>query len=82
MARKHRSWTSIDSYKGTLVVQNQETSSPGMAFLLATIAGTPDWEEFWAQLRSNDVAVTSGWEAAYGDFIAGGGDRPRGVLCI
>ena len=41
-----------------------------MAFLLATIAGTPDWEEFWAQLRSNDVAVTSGWEAAYyGDFI-------------
>ena len=66
-----------DSYKGTLVVQNPETSSPGMAFLLATIAGTPDWEEFWAQLRINDVAVTSGWEAAYyGDFIAGGGDRP------
>ena len=66
-----------ESYKGTLVVQNPETSSPGMAFLLATIAGTPDWEEFWAQLRSNDVAVTSGWEAAYyGDFIAGGGDRP------
>ena len=66
-----------DSYKGTLVVQNPETSSPGMAFLLATIAGTPDWEEFWAQLRTNDVAVTSGWEAAYyGDFIAGGGDRP------
>ena len=49
-----------DSYKGTLVVQNPETSSPGMAFLLATIAGTPDWEEFWAQLRINDVAVTSG----------------------
>jgi len=66
-----------NDYKGTLVVQNPETSSPGMAFLLATIAGTPNWEEFWTQLRANDVAVTNGWEAAYyGDFIAGGGDRP------
>jgi thiamine transport system substrate-binding protein len=66
-----------NEYKGTLVVQNPETSSPGMAFLLATIAGTPNWEEFWTQLRANDVAVTNGWEAAYyGDFIAGGGDRP------
>jgi thiamine transport system substrate-binding protein len=64
-------------YKSSLVVQNPETSSPGMAFLLATIAGTPDWEDFWKQLRTNDVIVTNGWEAAYyGDFIAGGGTRP------
>ena len=64
-------------YKSSLVVQNPETSSPGMAFLLATIAGTPDWEDFWKQLRANDVTVTNGWEAAYyGDFIAGGGSRP------
>ena len=64
-------------YKSSLVVQNPETSSPGMAFLLATIAGTPDWENFWKQLRANDVTVTNGWEAAYyGDFIAGGGSRP------
>ena len=63
-------------YKGSLVVQNPETSSPGLAFLLATIAGTPDWEKFWIELRANDVAVTSGWEEAYyGDFIAGGGER-------
>jgi thiamine transport system substrate-binding protein len=66
-----------DDYKSSLVVQNPETSSPGMAFLLATIAGTPDWEDFWRQLRTNDVTVTNGWEAAYyGDFIAGGGTRP------
>ncbi len=69
-----------DEYKSTLVVQNPETSSPGMAFLLATIAGTPDWEEFWKQLRTNDVTVTNSWEAAYyGDFIAGGGTRPMVV---
>ena len=67
-------------YKGSLVVQNPETSSPGLAFLLATIAGTPDWEKFWIELRANDVAVTSGWEEAYyGEFIAGGGERPMVV---
>lgn len=59
-----------------LVVQNPETSSPGLAFLLATIAGTDDWEQYWADLRANNVAVTAGWtEAYYGDFVAGGGER-------
>ncbi|MEM7140148.1 MAG: thiamine ABC transporter substrate-binding protein [Actinomycetota bacterium] len=64
------------AFAGQLVVQSPETSSPGLAFLLATIAGTDDWEQFWADLRANDVAVTAGWEDAYyGDFVAGGGDR-------
>jgi len=66
------------AYAGMLVVQNPETSSPGMAFLLATIAEFGDgWEAYWSALRRNDVAVTTGWEDAYyGEFIAGGGDRP------
>ena len=64
------------SFADQLVVQNPETSSPGLAFLLATIAGTDDWEQFWADLADNGVAVTAGWEDAYyGEFIAGGGDR-------
>lgn len=60
-----------------LVVQHPETSSPGLAFLLATIAAFGDgWELYWADLRANGVAVTAGWEDAYyGEFIAGGGDR-------
>ena len=63
-------------YANELVVQNPETSSPGLAFLLATIAGTPDWEQYWKDLRDNGVAITSGWEDAYyGEFKAGGGDR-------
>jgi len=69
----------IDSrYAGQLVVQNPETSSPGLAFLLATIAEYGDgWEEYWAALRRNEVAVTTGWEEAYyGEFVSGGGDRP------
>ena len=66
------------AYAGMLVVQSPETSSPGLAFLLATIARYGDgWEDYWAGLRDNGVAVTAGWEDAYyGEFTAGGGDRP------
>ncbi|MEX1281149.1 MAG: thiamine ABC transporter substrate-binding protein [Acidimicrobiia bacterium] len=68
------------AYAGLTVVQNPATSSPGLAFVLATIAeyGEDGWEDWWASLAANDVRVTSGWEEAYyGDFtVAGGGDRP------
>ena len=63
---------------GQFVTPNPETSSPGFAFLLATVAayGEDGWEDFWIDLRDNSVEVTAGWtEAYYGDFIAGGGDR-------
>lgn len=60
-----------------LVVQHPETSSPGLAFLLATIAAFGDgWELYWEDLRANGVTVTAGWEDAYyGEFISGGGER-------
>ena len=66
------------SYADMLVVQSPETSSPGLAFLLATIVRYGDgWEDYWASLRHNGVSVTAGWEDAYyGEFTAGGGDRP------
>ena len=66
------------AYAGMLVVESPETSSPGLAFLLATIAHYGDgWEDYWAALRGNDVSVTAGWEDAYyGEFTAGGGERP------
>lgn len=63
---------------GQFVTQNPETSSPGFAFLLATIAtfGEQGWEQYWESLVDNDVAVTAGWnDAYYGEFVAGGGDR-------
>jgi thiamine transport system substrate-binding protein len=65
------------AFAGQLAVENPETSSPGLAFLLATVAATPDWEAYWSALRDNDVAVTADWNTAYyGEFVAGGGDRP------
>jgi thiamine transport system substrate-binding protein len=62
------------AYQGKLVVENPATSSPGLAFLLATIAryGEDGWRDYWAKLRSNDVKVDDGWENAYdGDFTQG-----------
>jgi thiamine transport system substrate-binding protein len=69
-------------YADLLVVQNPATSSPGLAFLLATIEakGEDQWAAWWRQLRDNGVEVADGWEEAYyGSFSGGGaseGTRP------
>jgi thiamine transport system substrate-binding protein len=69
-----------EEYAGLFVTPGASTSSPGLAFLLATIAAEgEDWPEYWADLVENDVLVTAGWSDAYEvDFTAGGGagDRP------
>jgi thiamine transport system substrate-binding protein len=69
-------------YRGLLVVQNPATSSPGLAFLLATIARYGEaWPDFWQRLRDNDVAVVNGWSEAYlSEFTAGGGDGDRPLV--
>jgi thiamine transport system substrate-binding protein len=65
------------AYKGHLVVENPATSSPGLAFVLATIAryGERGWRAYWSKLRANGVQVVDGWDQAYnGSFTAGGGN--------
>ena len=69
------------AYKGLLVVQNPNTSSPGLAFLLATIAqfGESGWQDFWSSLRANDVKIVDGWTEAYTVEFSGSsgkGSRP------
>ncbi len=72
--------------------QDPRTSSPGLGFLLATIArfpendqGRDDWMDYWADLFTNGVKITSGWTEAYEVHFSGGygkwldghvGDRP------
>jgi thiamine transport system substrate-binding protein len=68
-------------YERLLVVENPATSTPGLAFLLATIArfGERDWQRYWSSLRQNRVLVVDGWEEAYNARFsgsAGKGDRP------
>jgi thiamine transport system substrate-binding protein len=70
------------AYDGLLVVENPATSTPGLAFLLATIAhnGEDRWQDYWRALRENDVLVVDGWEEAYNvrfsGSSAGTGERP------
>jgi thiamine transport system substrate-binding protein len=54
-------------YRGLLVVQSPATSTPGLAFLLATVAryGEPGWQRWWGRLRRNGVLVVDGWTEAY-----------------
>ncbi len=66
-------------YMGLLAVQNPATSSPGLAFLLATVGrfGETGYLEYWAGLVENDVLVVSDWETAYySEFTPYGGQRP------
>lgn len=67
------------AYAKLLVVQNPATSSPGNAFLLATIGAMGEAVAFdwWARMRANGVKVTKGWtEAYYTEFSHSGGARP------
>lgn len=62
----------------SFVTENPETSSPGFAFLLATIAtyGEDGWEDYWQRLADGGVTIEAGWEEAYyAQFAAGGGDK-------
>jgi thiamine transport system substrate-binding protein len=73
-------------YRGLSVVMDPATSSPGMAFLLATIAAYPDgtgdgWQGYWQRLRANDVAVAPGWTEAYNqEFTAGEGKGTKPIV--
>jgi len=63
-------------YRGLLVVENPATSSPGLAFLLATIAyyGESGYLDYWQRLKDNGVVVVNDWETAYySNFSASSG---------
>jgi thiamine transport system substrate-binding protein len=70
-------------YEGLLVVQNPATSSPGLAFLMATIAqfGEDGYLDYWGALRENNVAVVSSWETAYyTNFSGSSGQGPQPMV--
>ncbi|MFE0423087.1 thiamine ABC transporter substrate binding subunit [Streptomyces sp. NPDC058953] len=73
------------AYKDLLVVENAATSSPGLGFVLGTVAryGEDGWQGYWKKLKANGVKVVDGWEEAYNREFSGsaggkkeGGDRP------
>jgi len=66
-------------YNNMLAVENPATSSPGLAFLLATIGhfGTGKYLDYWRGLVANNVQVVNDWETAYyANFTRWGGSQP------
>lgn len=70
-------------YKGLLVMENPATSSPGLAFLMATIAhfGDQNYLDYWKDLKSNGMVVVSDWSTAYyTNFSASSGHGPQPLV--
>lgn len=58
--------------KGKIIVTDPRTSSPGLSFLLWTIARFGEgWVDYWRRLLPNLLTVTKGWSEAYDMFLAG-----------
>lgn len=70
------------AWQGKLVVENPATSSPGLAFLLATIAefGPDGWQAYWQALRANDVLVAEDWTTAYYTHFSATGEGTRPLV--
>jgi thiamine transport system substrate-binding protein len=71
-------------YKGLLVVENPATSSPGLVFLLATIAhfGENGYIQYWKDLRANGLVVVNGWETAYYTNFSGSSGKGSQPLVV
>jgi thiamine transport system substrate-binding protein len=70
-------------YRDQLVVQDPAASSPGLAFLLATVDmyGEDGYLDYWQSLKNNGVTITNGWnEAYYGSFSGGSGEGDRPIV--
>ncbi|MFD9541668.1 thiamine ABC transporter substrate binding subunit [Streptomyces sp. NPDC060022] len=69
------------AYKNLLVTENAATSSPGLGFLLGTVAtyGEDGYQDYWKKLKNNGVKVVDGWEQAYNEEFSGsaGGKKTK-----
>ena len=70
-------------YAGLLAVENPATSSPGLAFLMATVAefGEDGYLNYWQQLVDNGLVVVNDWETAYyTNFSGSSGQGPQPMV--
>lgn len=70
------------AYRDLFVTPSAATSSPGLAFLLATVAEYGEaWPAYWKRLMANGTRIASGWTDAYQvDFTQGGGEGDRPIV--
>lgn len=76
------------AYRGLLAVQNPATSSPGLAFLMATIAvfgeeGEDNYLAYWRELAANEVYISQDWtDSYYGQFSGAAGSEGERPLVV
>jgi len=71
-------------YKELLVVENPATSSPGLAFLLATIAeyGPEGYQAYWQQLKDNGLVIVNDWNTAYYTNFSGSSGKGQQPMVV
>ena len=67
-----------EEWRGKVALPSPVTSSPGRAFMLATLDyfdwedGNDEFSSWWTAMKDNDVIITSGWSEAYEPHYTGG----------
>jgi thiamine transport system substrate-binding protein len=70
-------------YQDLLVVPDAAASTPGLAFMLSTVArfGADGFAGYWESLRANGLLVVDSWSTAYfTEFTASGGGGTRPIV--
>jgi thiamine transport system substrate-binding protein len=69
---------------GLLVVENPAVSSPGLAFLLATIAqyGEDGYLNYWKSLKENGLVVVNDWSTAYYTNFSGSSGKGAQPMAV
>lgn len=72
------------AYKDLLVMENPATSSPGLAFVMASIAqyGPEKYLDFWKGLKENGLVVVSDWETAYYTNFSGSSGKGNQPMVV
>jgi thiamine transport system substrate-binding protein len=59
-------------FRQKVIVEDPRTSSPGLGFLLWTVAVYGEgYLDYWRRLQPNLLTITDGWDTAYGMFTSG-----------
>ena len=77
-----------DAWNGKVALPSPETSSPGRAFMTATVDyfandadNQTDWTDWWSAMSDNDAIITTGWSEAYETHYTGGyGEYTEGYV--
>lgn len=69
-----KSLDDVKRHAAQFVTQDPRTSTPGLGFLVATVAtyGEPGYIAYWEDLFRGGALVTADWTTAYADRFSGG----------